>query len=243
MKGDFEDVDVICVDSPRDVQRLKLIAEELDNDTGREVFLAFYSGLETVSQVAEKLGLTIQLASYHVEKLVLAGLLREKREPIFSVRGRAVKRYEPARAALLIVPSLQHLKANREVAQRVRRSVFDVLGRLLPQIAVPAGVFLATLFSSEIASSARLVAARLGGLAKILGRPTGLANTSQPQPTVFTGSQTGMTYSHSGGTAFWPFIHLSQPASPELFALAVVFGLLAWLAVRLVLRGLRSLPH
>lgn len=227
MEDELGAVDLIRVDSPKDVERLKLIAEELDNDTGREIYLAFYSGLETVSQVAEKLGLTIQLTSYHVEKLVLAGLLREKPEPFFSVKGRAVKRYEPSKAALLIVPSMQHLRANREEAQKVRRSLLETIGRLLPQIVVPAAVFLATLFSPKMFLWARLVVAQLGQLAKSMGKPAG--NTSSP--TIMGGTQMLSPHLNSTVAAFTAS-HMVQPFSLGLLLLALALGVSSWLLVR-----------
>jgi len=123
MGSDYSNVDLIRVDSPRDIQRLKLIAEELDNDTGREVYLSFYNGLETISQVSEKLGITMQLVSYHVEKLTLAGLLKEKQPAWTSVKGRTMKRYEPSKAALLVVPSVDYLKQDRESAKTMASSL------------------------------------------------------------------------------------------------------------------------
>ncbi|MEM0271527.1 MAG: helix-turn-helix domain-containing protein [Thermoprotei archaeon] len=176
---DANSVDVICADSPKDVQRLKLIAEELDNDTGREVYLAFYSGLETVSQVAEKLGTTIQLVSYHVEKLLLAGLIREKRETGWvSIKGRSVKHYEPARTALLIIPSLRYLKTNGERAAETKDSIADTIKRFLPEVLAPAGAFLAAFYLPRLGSTARTIAAYMAGLVKTVSHIASNAHTT-----------------------------------------------------------------
>jgi len=184
---------VICVDSPKDVQRLKLIAEELDNDTGRDVYLAFYSGLETVSQVAEQLGLTMQLVSYHVEKLLLAGLIREKNESIWiSVKGKSVKHYEPSKAALLILPSLQYLKKRKDIAASTKNSLLRALSRILPEVLVPIAAFLAVFYSPRLVSAARAVATYVGSLARATTVtpsqklattiPTATSNSSVPPP-------------------------------------------------------------
>jgi len=177
--ADAESVDVICADSPKDVQRLKLIAEELDNDTGRDVYLAFYSGLETVSQVAEQLGLTMQLVSYHVEKLLLAGLIREKKGSVWmSVKGKSVKHYEPSKAALLILPSLQYLKKSKEMVASTRQSLLNALSRILPEVLLPVAAFFAVLYSPELTSAARVIATYIVGL----GKTTTLAPNMKPEP-------------------------------------------------------------
>ncbi|MGC8558728.1 MAG: hypothetical protein ACP5NC_07050, partial [Nitrososphaeria archaeon] len=63
---------VVYLDNPRHIEELKLIGEELDNDTGRAVFILIYNGTETISEIAEKLDISMQLAGYHVEKLRMA---------------------------------------------------------------------------------------------------------------------------------------------------------------------------
>ena len=143
------------------------------------MYLAFYSGLETVSQVAEQLGLTMQLVSYHVEKLLLAGLIREKKGSVWmSVKGKSVKHYEPSKAALLILPSLQYLKKSKEMVASTRQSLLNALSRILPEVLLPVAAFFAVLYSPELTSAARVIATYIVGF----GKTTTLAPNMKPEP-------------------------------------------------------------
>ncbi|PSO02175.1 hypothetical protein B9Q12_01170 [Candidatus Marsarchaeota G2 archaeon ECH_B_SAG-G06] len=132
-----EAIDLLSADSPKDVERLKLIAEELDNDTGRAIFELIYEGVETVSEISQKLNLTIQLVSYHVEKLLMAGLIKEKDEGVwFSEKGRRVKHYAPARIAIMIVPSMKLLKQNAEAKETSKNALLKLVKRITGGFAV-----------------------------------------------------------------------------------------------------------
>lgn len=135
-------VDIVACDNPRDIQRLKLIGEELDNDTGRSVFDAVYRGVETISEIAVELNLTVQLVSYHIEKLLLAGLVEERKDSHWiSKKGREVKHYSPAKMAILIVPSLGSLRRESEAKDRMQRALSNLGKRILPSVAVGFAVF------------------------------------------------------------------------------------------------------
>lgn len=230
---------MICVDSPKDVQRLKLIAEELDNDTGRDVYLAFYSGLETVSQVAEQLGLTMQLVSYHVEKLLLAGLIREKNGSIWiSVKGKSVKHYEPSKAALLILPSLQYLKKRKDVATSTKNSLLSALSRILPEVLLPIASFLAVFYSPKLVSAARAVVTYLGGLGRT---PTATPNlkfgapmtTTTVNPTV---PQTMSSTLASISSNIQVFALSAAQHKLDIITIALLVALSVWLGVHIVRR-------
>ncbi|PSN90114.1 hypothetical protein B9Q03_07625 [Candidatus Marsarchaeota G2 archaeon OSP_D] len=235
--ADAESVDVICADSPKDVQRLKLIAEELDNDTGRDVYLAFYSGLETVSQVAEQLGLTMQLVSYHVEKLLLAGLIREKKGSVWmSVKGKSVKHYEPSKAALLILPSLQYLKKSKEMVASTRQSLLNALSRILPEVLLPVAAFFAVLYSPELTSAARVIATYIVGL----GKTTTLAPNMKPEPPLPTTATnttvpTASSSIVSSITANVQFVGASASHHTlDTIAIGLLAAFIVWLAVHIV---------
>jgi DNA-binding transcriptional ArsR family regulator len=242
LDADDETIDVICADSPRDVQRLKLIAEELDNDTGRAVYLAFYSDLETVSQVTEKLGLTIQLVSYHVEKLVLAGLLREKKDSVwFSVKGKNVKHYEPSKAAILILPSLQYLKKNREVALTTRTSLMKAVRRFLPELFLPVLVFLGVYFSPKIVSSARPILTYISGFGTRLHPTTTIGRliqsnitTTSPlrEPTSSTQSTVISNLSSLQAVIASLAPKHNSWISPGLLTIATILAFTVWLILR-----------
>lgn len=120
---------LISLDNPRNVEELKLMAEELDSDTGRSVYVQIYGGTETISDVAQNLGISVQLASYHVEKLLMAGLIRERGDGNwFSQKGKRVAHYVSSNVALLIVPSAEIMK--KAGKERVRSSMGSVLRKI-----------------------------------------------------------------------------------------------------------------
>jgi DNA-binding transcriptional ArsR family regulator len=132
-------IKLISLDNPRNVEELKLTAEELDSDTGRSVYVKIYCGTETISDLAQSLGISVQLASYHVEKLLMAGLIRERGDGNwFSQKGKRVAHYVPSNAALLIVPSAEIMK--KAGKERVRSSMGSVLKKIFYSSALGASV-------------------------------------------------------------------------------------------------------
>ena len=87
-----------------DDNRLKLIGEELANDTGRAVLSNIYKGVETASELAERMNTTMSVIHYHLERLVQSGLV-VVREIDKSSRGRDMKRYSASKLAVLLIPS------------------------------------------------------------------------------------------------------------------------------------------
>lgn len=137
-------IEVLSADVPRDVQRVKLIAEELDNDNGRAVYTAIYDGVETASDLASKLQLSIQLVSYHIEKLMLGGLVEEREDDRWkSEKGRDIKHYVPSKAALLIVPSITSLRSEPEIKERFRSALSSVWKKIVPAFLIAILAFVA----------------------------------------------------------------------------------------------------
>ena len=136
-------IEVLSADMPRDIQLLKLVAEELDNDSGRGVYTAIYDGVETASDIAARLGLSVQLIGYHVEKLLLAGLVEERVDSKWlSEKGREMRHYVPSKAAILVVPSLSSLRSNKEARDRTRSAFGDLARRILPSLLLGFAAFL-----------------------------------------------------------------------------------------------------
>ncbi len=133
---------VLTLDRPEDIEELKLMGAELDNDTGRSVYTAIYKGMRTVSEIAQTLNISVQLASYHVEKLLMAGIIEEESDSIWlSQKGRRVVRYVPSYSAVLIVPSVDSLK--KEGEEKVKTALGSLAKRLLGSAALGVTSFIA----------------------------------------------------------------------------------------------------
>lgn len=75
------------------------VLSALSTGSAREILIALRDGPETVSELADKTGLTAQNISYHLEKLTAAGLVRTA-----GTRGAAGNEatvYEPGKRLLL----------------------------------------------------------------------------------------------------------------------------------------------
>ena len=133
---------VLTLDRPGDVEELKLMAAEVDNDTGRSVYKAIYEGAETVSDMARKLDISMQLVTYHLEKLLMANLIEERRDGNWlSQKGKRVTHYVPSSAAVIIAPSLEGLR--KEGEERVRIAFGSIVKKLFYSTVIGVASFLA----------------------------------------------------------------------------------------------------
>ncbi|MFB6068520.1 MAG: ArsR/SmtB family transcription factor [Halobacterium sp.] len=80
------------------------VFEALSARTAREILAALYEEPDTASSVAEKADTSLQNASYHIEKLVDAGLV-EVADTWYSEQGREMKVYAPASESLVVFAS------------------------------------------------------------------------------------------------------------------------------------------
>ncbi len=189
---------VLTLDRPGDVEELKLMAAEIDNDTGRSVYKAIYEGAETVSDIARELDISMQLVTYHLEKLLMANLIEERGDGSWiSQKGKRVVHYVPSRAAVIIAPSLEGLR--KEGEERVRTAFGSIVKKLFYSVVIGAASFLAlnrgiaALYYSlvrPIATAPTTKGTTVSGtgftsastLNYILGSGTGLSNAPPPLP-------------------------------------------------------------
>lgn len=80
------------------------VFEALSSGTAREILAALYEDPDTASSVADRADTSLQNASYHIEKLVDAGLV-EVADTWYSEQGREMKVYAPASDSLVLFAS------------------------------------------------------------------------------------------------------------------------------------------
>ncbi|MBI1829506.1 MAG: winged helix-turn-helix transcriptional regulator [Thaumarchaeota archaeon] len=95
-----DSVEILTTDS----DRLKIIGEEISNDTGRAVLSKLFEGITSVSEIAKSLDISVQLVAWHIERLLNAGLIRIHKVELSS-KNKEVRHYEPKKLALVIIPS------------------------------------------------------------------------------------------------------------------------------------------
>jgi DNA-binding transcriptional ArsR family regulator len=83
--------------------RIKIIGEELANDTGRAIFAKIAIGAASPNDLAKELGISLPLVNWHINRLLRVGLIKiEKIEQ--SSKNREMKFYGLAKTVLVIVP-------------------------------------------------------------------------------------------------------------------------------------------
>ncbi|MFC3478691.1 ArsR/SmtB family transcription factor [Halobacterium litoreum] len=103
------------------------VFEALSSRTAREILAALYEEPDTASSVADTVDTSLQNASYHIEKLVDAGLV-EVADTWYSEQGREMKVYAPASESLVVFASDEASKPS--LKDRLLRilGAFGVLG-------------------------------------------------------------------------------------------------------------------
>ncbi len=87
-----------------DDDRLKIIGEEISNETGRAVLSKLFEGVTSISTIASSLGVSMQLVGWHIQRLSDVGLISINRVEQSS-KNKQIHHYGPKKIALIIVPS------------------------------------------------------------------------------------------------------------------------------------------
>lgn len=105
-KIEIEDsVEILTTDD----ERLKTIGEELSNDMGRAILTKLFDGQTSISDIATQLNTSMQLVSWHIQRLAKIGLIRISKIEHTS-KNKKMYRYTPTKFALLIIPT--HISKN-----------------------------------------------------------------------------------------------------------------------------------
>ncbi|HXX05302.1 MAG TPA: winged helix-turn-helix domain-containing protein [Candidatus Bathyarchaeia archaeon] len=84
-------------------ERIKIIGEELANDTGRAIFGKISQGISSSNDLAKALNVSLPLVTWHINRLLSVGLIKiEKIE--MSSKNKKMKYYGPVKTALVIIP-------------------------------------------------------------------------------------------------------------------------------------------
>lgn len=87
-----------------DDDRLNIIGEELSNEMGRAILNKLFDGVDSISEIATSLNVSIPLVRWHIQRLLKVNLISTNHFDI-SEKNRKVQRYKPTKFALVIIPS------------------------------------------------------------------------------------------------------------------------------------------
>jgi len=84
-------------------ERIKIIGEELANDTGRAIFGKISQGIASPNDLAKALDISLPLINWHINRLLSVGLVKVEKIELSS-KNKQMKYYGPVKTALVIIP-------------------------------------------------------------------------------------------------------------------------------------------
>ena len=123
-----EHIEVISTED----ERIKIIGEELANDTGRAIFGKISQGVASTNDLAKSLNISLPLVNWHITRLLGVGLIKiEKIE--LSSKNKQMKYYGPVKTAFVIVPPGNPSENN--ISKSKKDAIFLQLRHYLASIA------------------------------------------------------------------------------------------------------------
>jgi DNA-binding transcriptional ArsR family regulator len=94
-----EHIEVISTDDAR----IKIIGEELANETGRAIFTKICQASTSPIELAKSLGISLPLVNWHLNRMMGIGLIRIDKIGMSS-KNKGMKYYAPTKTVLVIIP-------------------------------------------------------------------------------------------------------------------------------------------
>jgi DNA-binding transcriptional ArsR family regulator len=123
-----EHIEVISTED----QRIKIIGEELANDTGRAIFGKISQGVMSTNDIAKSLNVSLPLVNWHINRLLEVGLIKVEKIELSS-KNKKMKYYGPVKTAFVIVPPTT--PAENDVSKSKKDAIFMQLRHYLAGIA------------------------------------------------------------------------------------------------------------
>jgi len=113
-------------------ERIKIIGEELANDTGRAIFGKISQGVASPNDLAKALNISLPLINWHINRLLSVGLVKVEKTELSS-KNKQMKYYGPVKTALVIIPPEN--SSNNGTSQTKKETVLLKLRQYLASFA------------------------------------------------------------------------------------------------------------
>jgi len=123
-----EHIEVISTED----ERIKIIGEELANDTGRAIFGKISQGVSSTNEIAKSLNISLPLVNWHINRLLGVGLIKVEKIELSS-KNKQMKYYGPVKTAFVIVPPRHPTENN--VSKSKKEAIFLQLRHYLASVA------------------------------------------------------------------------------------------------------------
>jgi len=178
-------------------ERIKIIGEELANDTGRAIFGKISQGMASTNDLAKALNTSLPLVNWHINRLLSVGLIKVEKVGMSS-KNKQMKYYGPVKTALVIIPPENSIESN--VSKSKKAAVLLRLRLYLASIAAfivgGSGFYIAekSQMPSESPVAPQMAAKNLPQATESLreAAPQGSSITAAPppEPSIFATDQT-----------------------------------------------------
>lgn len=123
-----EHIEVISTED----ERIKIIGEELANDTGRAIFGKISQGISSTNDIAKSLNISLPLVNWHINRLLGVGLIKVEKIELSS-KNKQMKYYGPVKTAFVIVPPTT--PSENTISKSKKDEIFTHLRHYLASIA------------------------------------------------------------------------------------------------------------
>jgi len=189
-------------------ERIKIIGEELANDTGRAIFGKISQGIASPNDLAKMLDISLPLINWHINRLLSVGLVKVEKIELSS-KNKEMKYYGPVKTALVIIPPEN--SSGNSISQPKKETVLLKLRQYLASFAAfvvgASGIYFAEKSQSpEMASPAPQMAAKdmapsEGSLHAASPATPSIATAPTPEPSILSGEPMMILIAILGGAA------------------------------------------
>jgi DNA-binding transcriptional ArsR family regulator len=193
--------------------RIKIIGEELANDTGRAIFGKISQGIASPNDLAKALNISLPLINWHINRLLSVGLVKVEKIELSS-KNKQMKYYGPVKTALVIVTPAN--SSDNGTSQAKKETILLKLRQYLASFAAfvagASGIYFAEKSqtpSEVITPSTQMAAKNMAPAGESLhaAAPTSpsIAATPQPipEPSVLSSEPTMILIALIGGIAIF----------------------------------------
>jgi DNA-binding transcriptional ArsR family regulator len=191
-------------------ERIKIIGEELANDTGRAIFGKISQGIASPNDLAKALNISLPLINWHINRLLSVGLVKVEKIELSS-KNKQMKYYGPVKTALVIIPPEN--SSGNSISQPKKETVLLKLRQYLASFAAfvvgASGIYFAEKSQSpEIIPSAPQMAAKdiaptEGSLHAAAPMTPSVAAAPTPEPSILSGEPMMVLIAILGGAAIF----------------------------------------
>ncbi|MDE1829284.1 MAG: winged helix-turn-helix transcriptional regulator, partial [Thaumarchaeota archaeon] len=183
-------------------ERIKIIGEELANDTGRAIFGKISQGVTSSNEIAKTLGISLPLVNWHVNRLLGVGLIKvEKIE--MSQKNKQMKYYAPVKTALVIIPPENSSEKNSATSKKetVLTRLRHYLASIVSFVMVSSGIYIAEKNQTQQEVSYAPVTTQAPMMHAAIRAAPVQQTPPPPEPTIFASDPMMVVIALLGGAA------------------------------------------